>query len=40
VKFRVDGGEWVEIDQPLTVTGPTTPLDVREAVPVLVDPEG
>lgn len=37
-KFRVDGGAWQTIEQPLTVTGPTTALDVREAIPVLVDP--
>jgi hypothetical protein len=38
-KFRVDGGGWQTIEQPLTVEGPTTALDVREAIPVLVDPE-
>jgi len=37
-RFRVDGGAWQTIDQPLTVTGPPTALDVREAIPVLVDP--
>jgi len=38
-KFRVDGGGWQTIEQPLTVEGPTTALDVREAIPVLVNPE-
>ncbi|MFC0622714.1 PKD domain-containing protein [Kribbella deserti] len=39
VRYRVDGGEWRDIEQPLTAVGPVTPLGVREAVPVLVDPQ-
>ncbi|MFY0408290.1 hypothetical protein [Solicola sp. PLA-1-18] len=35
VQFRVDGGEWETIDQPLTATGQSATLAVREAAPVL-----
>ncbi|WP_328995667.1 hypothetical protein OG394_13545 [Kribbella sp. NBC_01245] len=40
VRYRVDGGAWQSIEQPLTAVGPATPLGVREAIAVLVDPAG
>lgn len=36
--FNVAGTGWRTIDGTLPVTGPVTPLEVREAVPVLVEP--
>jgi hypothetical protein len=38
-RFRVAGGAWQYVDGTVPITGPATPLLVREAVPVLVDPE-
>ncbi len=38
VRFRVDGGAWTPLGQPLTATGAATPLEVAEAAPVLVSP--
>lgn len=35
VRYRVDGGPWLDLDAPLTATGPVTRLDVDEAAPVL-----
>ena len=35
VRYRVDGGGWLDLDVPLTAPGPTTRLDVDEAAPVL-----
>jgi hypothetical protein len=39
-RFRVAGGAWQYIDGMVPITGPVTPLEVREAVPVLVEPGG
>lgn len=39
-RFRVAGGAWQYIDGMVPITGPATPLQVREAVPVLVGPGG
>ncbi|TCO43448.1 hypothetical protein EV646_11224 [Kribbella antiqua] len=38
-RFRVAGGAWQYVEGTVPITGPATPLQVREAVPVLVDPE-
>ncbi len=38
VRYRVDGGAWTPLGQPLTATGAATPLQVTEAAPVLVSP--
>lgn len=38
VRYRVDGGAWTPLGQPLTATGAATPLEVAEAAPVLVSP--
>jgi hypothetical protein len=35
VRFRVDGGEWQTIDETISADGPTTAVQVKEAVPVL-----
>lgn len=35
VRFRIDGGGWQTIGQPLTAAGPATALDIKEAAPVL-----
>lgn len=35
VRYRVDGGAWLDLDAPLTAEGPLTRLDVDEAAPVL-----
>lgn len=35
VRFRVDGGPWRDIDQPITADGPATDLQIKEATPVL-----
>jgi hypothetical protein len=37
-RFRIAGGPWQYVDGTVPITGPATPLLVREAVPVLVDP--
>lgn len=37
-RFNVAGTGWQYVDGTIPVTGPATPLMVREAVPVLVDP--
>jgi hypothetical protein len=37
-RFNVAGTGWQYVDGTIPVTGPATPLQVREAVPVLVDP--
>jgi hypothetical protein len=37
-RFNVAGTGWQYIDGTVPITGPATPLQVREAVPVLVDP--
>ncbi len=34
--YRVDGGAWQQIPDPLTITGPPTSLPVKEATAVLV----
>ncbi|WP_433165636.1 PKD domain-containing protein [Kribbella sp. CA-247076] len=39
-RFRVAGGAWQYISGTVPITGPATPLQVREAVPVLVEPGG
>ena len=39
-RFSVAGGAWQYIDGMVPITGPVTPLEVREAVPVLVEPGG
>jgi hypothetical protein len=38
-RFRVAGGAWQYVDGTVPITGPATPLLIREAVPVLVDPD-
>jgi len=38
VKYRVDGGEWLTLDQTLVAQGPTAGLQVKEAAPVLTKP--
>jgi len=38
VTYRVDGGEWLTLDQTLVAQGPTAGLQVKEAVPVLTKP--
>ncbi|MGI8721715.1 MAG: hypothetical protein ACR2JG_05750 [Geodermatophilaceae bacterium] len=35
VRFRVDGGPWRDIDEPITADGPATALQIKEATPVL-----
>ena len=35
VTFRIDDGPWQTLDATLTAPGPTTPLRIREARPVL-----
>jgi hypothetical protein len=37
-RFNVAGSGWQTIDGTVPITGPATTLEVREAVPVLVDP--
>ncbi|GAA0611135.1 hypothetical protein HPO96_21965 [Kribbella sandramycini] len=37
-RFRVAGGNWQYLPSLVPITGPATALQVREAVPVLVDP--
>jgi hypothetical protein len=37
-RFNVAGTGWQYVDGTIPVTGPATPLQVREAVPVLVAP--
>ncbi len=37
-RFNVDGTGWQYIDGTVGITGPATPLLIREAVPVLVEP--
>jgi hypothetical protein len=39
-RFNVAGTGWQYVDGTIPVTGPVTPLQVREAVPVLVQPGG
>jgi hypothetical protein len=34
-RFRVNGGEWQDVDGTVTITGPSTALRVAEATPVL-----
>ena len=38
-RFNVANTGWQYTDGTVPITGPTTPLQIREAVPVLVDPE-
>ena len=35
-RYRVDGGEWTPIPEPITITGPTTALAIKQASAVLV----
>lgn len=35
VRYSVDGGRWATLDETLTARGPSSPLDVDEAAPVL-----
>jgi hypothetical protein len=35
VRYSVDGGRWTDLAEPLTAPGPSTAIDVDEAVPVL-----
>ncbi len=37
-RFNVDGTGWQYVDGTVGITGPATPLLIREAVPVLVEP--
>lgn len=39
-RFNVAGTGWQYVEGTIPVTGPVTPLEVREAVPVLVEPGG
>jgi hypothetical protein len=39
-RFNVAGTGWQYVDDLVPVAGPATPLEVREAVPVLVEPGG
>lgn len=39
-RFNVANTGWQYVDGTVPITGPATPLQVREAVPVLVDPPG
>lgn len=36
VRFAIDGGDWTDLGDNLVATGPSTPVEVREALPVLV----
>lgn len=38
VEYSLDGGEWTSLDEPVVATGPSTPLTVRAAEPVLTSP--
>lgn len=38
VRYRVDGGAWTGLDQPLTTTSAPVPLRVDQAAPVLTRP--
>lgn len=37
VTYRIDDGDWQTLDTPITATGPTTPLRIREARPILTN---
>jgi hypothetical protein len=36
VRYAIDGDGWTDLGDTLTATGPSTPIEVREALPVLV----
>lgn len=38
VDYRIDDGAWTTLPETLTATGPTQPLTVRQATPILVRP--
>ncbi len=38
VEYSLDGGGWTSLDEPVVATGPSTPLTVRAAEPVLTSP--
>lgn len=35
VTYRIDNGPWQQLDTTITATGPTTPLRIRQAQPIL-----
>jgi hypothetical protein len=37
-RYRVDGGAWSQIPDTITISGPTTPLPIKQASAVLVEP--
>ena len=37
-RYRVDGQNWIDLDDPLTINGPTHPLPIKQASAVLVQP--
>jgi hypothetical protein len=37
VRYRVDGGSWMDIPETITIAGPVTTLPVRQASAVLVE---
>jgi hypothetical protein len=36
VRYAIDGDDWTNLGTDLTAAGPSTPVEVREALPVLV----
>lgn len=38
-RYRVDGHTWIDIDDPITIDGPTHTLPIKQAAAVLVQPE-
>lgn len=38
-RYRVDGQDWIDIDEPITVAGPARSLPIRQASAVLVQPD-
>jgi len=38
--FRVDGGAWAAVPGTVSIAGPTTPVTVLEAIPMLTSPRG
>jgi hypothetical protein len=37
-RYRVDGGDWIDIPETITIDGPATSIPVKQASPVLVQP--
>lgn len=38
-RYRIDGGDWQDIPDTITIQGPATPLPIKEASGVLVAPD-